>query len=190
MAALWLTSSDGSTLMLGHQFAFLTDRYLVCVCSSSLLSLCFVPEGEARSGCCIKSNRLQEKWSSIHTAHHVFLKCFLTLLSLRLFCGGFLLRLWLLFFFLSKERIKAWLGFVVLLFSITQNLCTSFLKKPVNDSIPPRFKFYGVGINNSTYIVSHFVRLMQNNVFLLAAATVQPENERKLFHCATLAGPT
>lgn len=38
MAALRLTGSDGSRLMLSHHFAFLPDRYLACVCSSCFLA--------------------------------------------------------------------------------------------------------------------------------------------------------
>lgn len=57
MAALWLTGSDGSRLMLSHHFAFFTDRSLACVCSG----LCLMPEGNSMSALCIKSSHLQDK---------------------------------------------------------------------------------------------------------------------------------
>lgn len=57
MAALRLTGSDGSRLMLGHHFAFLTDTYLACVCSSSaLLSLRFMPAAAASNPAVFRRN--------------------------------------------------------------------------------------------------------------------------------------
>ena len=92
--------SNGSSLVNRLGWKQTNARPSVCLLSQTHIwlvfaapLLCFLsascPKGEARR-CCITSSRLQEERSSVWTAHHrLFVKCFLTLLSLGSFCFVF-----------------------------------------------------------------------------------------------------